>query len=170
MSVLVLMIGIPGSGKTTLRSKIRSDVLICPDDLIGYTKENPWTPQVARNAWRESDRALKEALINKEGLIVFDATFVGRKKRSKYIRMAQKYGAEVVALYCRVSFNEAIRRNASREPSRKVPDMVMKGMYGRLEVPEMEEGFKYVLTFDSETSKLDDGILPDCLKVGGLND
>jgi len=159
--MLILMIGIPGSGKTTLRNKITSGMtLICPDDFIGYTKRDPWTPRAAREAWRKADILLKECLQKGEELIVFDATFVNPKKRSKYIRMAQKYNTDIAAIYCQVPLSVAIQRNASRDFARQVPEDTIKSMNGRLKPPQKEEGFKYVLTFDSETNKLKGDILP----------
>lgn len=153
--MLILMIGIPGSGKTTLRSKIFPQPLfICPDDLIGYTEKNPWTPRAAQNAWKESDQKLKEALVDKDKIIVFDATFVNPKKRKKYIDIAHQYDHEIMALFCTVQYKVAIQRNASRSEARKVPKTTMENMYDRLIPPDFSEGFDYVLTFNSELNNL----------------
>ena len=178
MSVLVLMVGIPGSGKTTLRNNLDYNAtVISPDDFIGYTKDNPWTPKAAKDAWRKSDLLLKEALIRKDELIIFDATFVGSKKRSKYIGMAKKYDADVIAVYCKTPFEVALERNNTRESSRKISKFVMDSMLGRLEPPVVDEGFKYILTFETDTYNLEcieedfvSGLFSKAIKkIGGLN-
>ena len=61
MKALILMVGVPGSGKTTARNSMFPDIpVICPDELIGYTKEKPWTPAAAKYAWVESDKMLNK--------------------------------------------------------------------------------------------------------------
>jgi predicted kinase len=126
--------------------------IICPDELIGYTKENPWTPKAARAAWSKSDKNLKEAL-QEVPLTVFDATFVSVKKRKKYINLAKKNDVLPMIIYCVASVDTALVRNASREKSRQVPGFVMKRMFNTFEAPTAEEGFEVVLSFNSETNE-----------------
>lgn len=167
MSTLILTIGIPGSGKTTIRNLFPSNVIIIsPDDLIGYTKNNPWTPQAARNAWIKSESLLKEAL-KEDNIIIFDATFITAKKRIKYIKMAYSRNAKVIAICCKVSLGVALYRNSLRNCDRRIPHFVIENMHKRLEFPNKEEGFNYILTFDTEIDNISD----IKYKIGGfLND
>lgn len=156
MSTLILTIGIPGSGKTTIRNLFPNSVIaISPDDLIGYTKDNPWTPQVARDAWIRSENLLKETLKG-NNIVVFDATFVTAKKRSKYIKIAYNRNAKVIAIYCKVSLDVALRRNLLRDCNRQIPNLVIENMHKCLESPSKEEGFIHILTFDTEVDTLFD--------------
>ena len=42
MCELILLVGIPASGKSTFREANFPDAaVVCPDSFIGYTKENP---------------------------------------------------------------------------------------------------------------------------------
>ncbi len=162
--IMFLLSGPPASGKTTLRNRMfPKGMIICPDELIGYTKENPWTPKAARAAWSESDRKLKEALQGDVPLMVFDATFVSVKKRKKYINLARKNNVTPMIIYCVTSINTALTRNASRQKSRQVPGFVMKRMFSSFVVPTQEEGFDLVLNFNSETNKTNkvEGTIPD---------
>jgi predicted kinase len=142
------MVGIPAAGKSTVRDKEFSGAtIICPDDMIGYTKDSPWTPQAAKGAWKTADRLLSEAIARGDETIVFDATMVSPKRRGKYIRIAKAAGMVVKAAYCRVDLNIALERNASRDSSRQVPEFVVRRMLGDLQPPEKEEGFDDILTF-----------------------
>ena len=160
--VLFLLSGPPASGKTTLRNRMfPMATVICPDESIGYTKENPWTPKVANAAWKKADSDLKEALKRGDKLVVFDATFVGTKKRKKYIKIAKDHNALAMIVYCEAKLDTIIKRNAARSDSRKVPKFVMTQMVNNFQKPTREEGFEVVLSFNSETNEIEGTLLPD---------
>jgi predicted kinase len=152
---LVLAIGIPASGKTTAIAKLyKGATIVSPDNFIGYTKQDPWTPEAAKKAWKAADKLLKEELEKKTEVIVFDATLVRPKARKKYIKLAEKYNFIPVALHCSVPLKIAQDRNLKREASRKVPKFILFNMNKNLTPPSHEEGFKKILTFDTNEDKL----------------
>ena len=155
MNNLILAIGIPGSGKTTSINKYYSDaIIISLDNFIGYTKENPWTPKAAKEAWKKADKLLREVLKEGSSSIVFDATFIAPKVRRKYINLAVEFNYIPVAFHCVVSVKTAQVRNLSREEYRRVPGFVMRDMNKNIIPPSHEEGFKKIFTFYSEEDKL----------------
>jgi len=161
--VLFLMSGLPASGKSTLRGKMfPRATIICPDDFIGYTKENPWTPNAAKAAWKKATEKLREALGRGDELIIFDATFVSVKARKKYLKIAKEYNATPMIVYCTASLDTVITRNASRPESRRVPKFVVNRMADNFEAPTSEEGFEVVISFNSETNEaaVEEGKLP----------
>lgn len=148
---LILLSGPPASGKTTIRERlIKMGTIISPDNYVGYTKEKPWTPKAAREAWKKADMLLKEALDRGDRVIVFDATFVTPKKRKKYIRLGKNKGANVICLYCTASKKLILERNANRNEFRKVPGFVVSKMIGSFVAPDKEEGFDLIVRYDSE--------------------
>ena len=152
MKLLCLMVGIPGSGKTTIRNHLENVEIVCPDDLIGYSEDDKWTPYKARYAWQQSDKKLLELLKKDEdSIIVFDATFVKPKKRRKYIRLANLHYAKTCAIYCKIDLDIAIERNKLRYKYRKVPLNVIKNMWEKLTPPSREEGFDYVVNCNVDT-------------------
>jgi uridine kinase len=51
MKTFIISVSLPGAGKTTaVASEFPNAVVISPDNFIGYTEENPWTPLAARAA------------------------------------------------------------------------------------------------------------------------
>lgn len=155
MNNLILVIGIPGAGKTTsIKKYYEGAMIISPDNFIGYTKENPWTPKAAKEAWKKADKLLREALKEGSNSIVFDATFISPKVRRKYINLAIEFNYVPVAFYCVVSVKTAQVRNLSREEYRRVPGFVMRDMSKNIIPPSHEEGFKKIFTFYSEEDKL----------------
>jgi predicted kinase len=148
---IILLSGPPASGKTTLRNRIiKMGTIISPDDYIGYTKENPWTPRAARDAWQKADGLLVTAIERGDNIIVFDATFVSPKKRRKYIKMGKKVGATLICIYCSVLEKTMIERNAARNDFRKVPTSVINKMASSYVPPKKEEGFDFVVEYNSE--------------------
>jgi predicted kinase len=147
--MLVLMVGVPGSGKTWLLERFLPDAhVIRPDDHIGYTKENPWTPAAAKAAWDRAHADLKEALkADGPDTIAFDATMVGARKRRRYVRMAEKAGVYPVAIHVDTPIDVCRARNDARDQARRVPDATMLSMQGRLETPQTQEGFAVVANF-----------------------
>lgn len=146
---LVLMVGIPGAGKTWLLERLLPEAhVIRPDDHIGYTKKDPWTPRAAKLAWKRAHADLKEALSpNGPAIVVFDATMVAAVKRQRYIKMATKAGVQPVAIHLDTPPLVCRARNDARDPARRVPDATVASMYGRLERPDPAEGFSAVIIY-----------------------
>ena len=154
MPTLYLMMGPPGSGKSHARKRDLPGVhVISPDDIIvEWCGSYDWTPQRAAAAWREADTRLEwEMLLHQDGEeahteIVFDAVFDQPKRRKKYIKLAQKYGWDVVAYYVKTPFEVCKARNDARPEHRRVPDETLERMARRMKAPTAEEGWTRIVT------------------------
>jgi predicted kinase len=97
MCELILLVGIPASGKSTFREKFFPEAAVVnPDSFIGYVKENPWTPTSSMIAWKKSDELLFEYIVEGKEKIIFDATFITPKRRKKYIKIAKQNDIKVL--------------------------------------------------------------------------
>ena len=131
MKKMIIMIGIPGAGKTTF-----ADIL--PTNHVRVSIDR--LPTRTRNG--EDKLLLKACKSGKD--IVVDAANVDKIKRKKYIRFAREYGYSVCALFMDASMDAAMARNESR--GRVVPYGAIKGYAELLEVPTLDEGFDRIFT------------------------
>lgn len=165
---LILLSGVPASGKTTLRNKVSEGTVISPDDNIGYTEDSPWTPELAKTAWKKANCALSESIDRGDNIIIFDATLVSPKVRKKYIDIGRKNSIKLVSICCLASKEQITKRNANRDKFRKVPRNVIDRMMDNLVYPSKEEGFDYVVFYNSENNRFSGDV--EILKViGGLS-
>lgn len=72
-----------------------------------------------------------------------DATHLMRWERRPYIRLAERYGCRIEALFFDVPLDVCIVRNALRE--RRVPVEAIRLMALKMEVPTIAEGFNKVI-------------------------
>lgn len=98
MTKVIMGIGIPGSGKTTILKKVANDYgysYICPDDIRLELTGDINDQSKNKEVWEESYRRLEKNL--KEGkTVVFDATFAKVSTREECINLAHKFGANKI--------------------------------------------------------------------------
>lgn len=90
---------------------------------------------------RHRERVLFGACLAAKQAVVVDNTNLSRADRAKYIAPARAAGFSVLGYYFRSVLAESMTRNAAREASARVPERGLLGAAGRLETPELSEGF-----------------------------
>ncbi len=145
------MVGIPGSGKTTVaKSQFAHALRASFDDVRLMLTGKHFQPRLEPIV-EAVGLAIVEALFAsapKKGYdVLLDATNLTRAKRRRYIAMAIQYGLVPVAVFIKCDLDIALERNRQRPGV--VPAQVVKRMFKNLEPPATEEGFAEVIQVDT---------------------
>ena len=156
---LWLMVGIPGSGKSTWiqnhencfakdhaiisRDKIRFSLLQENDDYFSKEKE-VWTQYVAE---------IKESLKFNTDTIL-DATHLNEASRGKVLNSLKNYlnDVEINAIVINSGLQTAIKQNNMREGREFVPISAIRRMNSSMTIPSIIEGFDNIYIYNNNNS------------------
>jgi predicted kinase len=140
--VVVLTIGLPGSGKTTWYK--RRGVTPLSSDMLRTILFDNITEQRYQGLVFSTLRSLLRArLIAKMPWNYVDATNLSPHERRQWIKMAKGFGYEVHAVFFDVPLDLCLERNRKRE--RQVAEEVMRQMAQKLKPPTFKEGFSKIV-------------------------
>lgn len=151
MNKVIMTIGIPGSGKTTISKSFaeKNDyVYICPDDIRREITGNEADQSRNAEVWNKTYQRVLNA-INSNLTVVIDATFANHKDRKSFLDFLHKSGVEKIqGLYIDIPIEISKYRNNNRQ--RKVPDYVLERMYSFLKTnpPSIDDGFDSFFILD----------------------
>lgn len=138
---IVLLVGLPGSGKSTYLKRIGVEGL--SSDAIRKWLADDETDQTIHDRVFETLRyLLRQRLLLSRPVTYIDATNLTVAERAPYLGIGRSYGCEVEALFFDVPLEICRARNHQRP--RVVPDEVLDRMAARLTPPTLEEGFTRV--------------------------
>jgi predicted kinase len=136
--VVVLAIGLPGSGKSSWFK--RHSVTPLSSDMVRSLLFDDVREQRFQDLVFSNLRSmLKARLIAKRPMNYVDATNLTPQERQHWIKLAKDYGYEVHAVFFDVPLDVCLERHQRRD--RVVPEDVMRRMAGKLKPPAFEEGF-----------------------------
>lgn len=145
MNTLHILMGTPGSGKSTwIRNHLdEHTVWISRDDVrFSMVAEDEEYFSKEKQVFKEFIRRIDNALEN--GYDVFaDATHLNKASRNKLLRAVNhKLALNVDVIWIKTPLSECIYRNDNRKGTRSfVPRSVIRRMFYQIEKPEFEEGF-----------------------------
>lgn len=139
--VVVLAIGLPGSGKSSWFK--RHNITPLSSDLLRVLLFDDATEQRFQDLIFSNLRSmLKARLIARRPLNYVDATNLTPHERHGWIKLAKDYGYEVQAVFFDVPVDVCLQRNQRR--SRVVAEDVMRRMAAKVKPPTFEEGFSKI--------------------------
>ena len=139
--VVVLAIGLPGSGKSSW-FKRHNITPLSSDMLRALLFDDPTEQRFQDLIFSNLRSMLKARLIARRPMNYVDATNLSPHERNGWVKLAKDYGYEVQAVFFDVPVEVCLERNRRRE--RKVPEDAMRRMAGKLKQPTFEEGFSKI--------------------------
>lgn len=139
--VVVLAIGLPGSGKSSWFK--RHNISPLSSDMLRLLLFDDATEQGFQDLVFSNLRSmLKARLLARRPMNYVDATNLTPHDRHSWIKLAKDFGYEVQAVFFDVPLDVCLDRNHRRQ--RVVSDDVMRQMAEKLKAPTFEEGFSKI--------------------------
>lgn len=151
MPTLYMLVGVPGSGKSTWLNNNKSEngVVVSSDDHVerlaakqGQTYSQAFDAVIGQ-ASSHMQKDLRDA-VKAEKDIYWDQTNIGANSRKKKLKQIPNTYRKVAVFFPTPDDAEHERRLASR-PGKTIPSHVIKSMANNLQVPSKEEGFDSIV-------------------------
>src|SRR3990167_7775091 len=131
-NTLVLIVGLPGSGKSTFAQKyFPLDTIISTDLLRQEITNNPGNQIISAKAFQLAGKIV-DSRLQAGKIAVVDAQNLTEDTRAQFYQVAQKNGSRVVAIFLDIDPGESIARDKKR--GEKVGASYIKGRRGVYEV------------------------------------
>lgn len=148
MCKFIMMIGIPGSGKSTFAGKIAESenaVTVSSDklreELFGTVYE------FRKNALLFSEMFGRTCKYLNEGKsVIFDATNIRSSERKRILKRFK--AVFKVCYYIKTPLEKALYQNSTRD--RNVPEEVIVKMYDKIQEPQPIEGWDEIYIIDNK--------------------
>lgn len=149
--LLIVMVGIPGSGKSTIAEEIKNTYgfqVFSADQIRKeiFNDENDQSNNYF--IFKTLYERMRDALATGKDCI-FDATNVSIKDRKGVFKKIDDVEFDAVAYVVSTNVEEAIRRNSLRK--RQVPIVDILKFANKFKMPSVEEGFKDVIINNSRS-------------------
>ena len=132
LSELIIMVGFPGSGKSTIANHIATT--------------NDKCVIISGDVYKTLPRMKKEGLkhVGKGTTLIFDATHSSIKKRHELCIFAHKINYSVTCIHLTTSMDRSYSRNKCRTDKKQVPRIAYNVYRKHYEEPTEDEGFSLV--------------------------
>lgn len=151
MPILYMLVGCPGSGKSTwsakqieLNSKREKPIVYVSRDAIRFSMVGEDKPYFSRekDVFREYVRQIQKGLSSGHNVIA-DATHLHEMSRNKLLDRLDLTDVEVCPIVFAESFEVCSARNSLRTGRAKVRQEILESMYDDFTIPTTDEKYQY---------------------------
>ncbi len=154
MNKFIMMVGLPGSGKSTIAKELsikENAVLHSSDDLreeLFGDADNQGSNELI---FQELHKRISRDLLDGKS-VVYDATNPSYKKRKVFIE-GLKIGCYKECYMVATPYEKCMRQNSGR--NRRVPEKVIENMYKGIFIPQYFEGWDHIEIAFNDDDKFD---------------
>lgn len=139
---LILLCGLPGSGKSTWLAQ-QGLAALSSDAVRQWLADDATDQSINARVFGTLRFLVRQRLAIGRATTYVDATHLSPGERQPYLEIGKAYGCAVEAVWFDVPLDACQRRNLSRE--RQVPPDAIERMALRFTPPTTEEGFSAIL-------------------------
>ena len=133
-----MMVGVPGSGKTTYARKIPNATVLSSDDIRAEIGADGGDKKMHKQVFTILHERVKESL-SAGNDVVYDATNLRHTRRAEFLSEIKGLAGHTVCVYFAIPLEQALSQNTDRDMP--VPEEVIKRMSRELCEPRIDEGW-----------------------------
>jgi len=136
---LIMLMGLPGSGKSTWAREQAGFVRVNKDDIRTALKQKGWvwSRENEKDVIQERDRQIEFALLEGHSVISDDCNF-GRKHEVRLDQLARAGEADFSIRRFDTPLQTCLDRNASREGNARIPEEAIRQMFNQFIAPDYD--------------------------------
>lgn len=132
-NTVIFLIGIPGSGKSTLSKSLNANRI----NMDTIRLENPDLDK--GDQWELSYNQFLDFLKEDKNIVIDNTNFMKQLRNRYMFYIPQEW--KKIAIVINTPLDECIRRNELRTGQARVPEKVIRDMYNKFQRPTFQEGF-----------------------------
>jgi len=146
MSKLILVMGLPGSGKTTFSTSLKGTRLHV--DEIRKALTGTYKPGISNDLVYGVVQRSVDYYLQKGKTVILDGAFLSQSSRRSYLQIAKKRGASIDLYWLDPSFplfkKRITERNKVVDYDRKIDLQYLNKLLETLDIPSKDEGINVI--------------------------
>lgn len=162
MVAAIMMVGLPGTGKTTVGDKYLSKfndelvLYLSTDDIIGTTaaEQNKTYDEVFQDTINKATKevnSLRQVASQQNVNVIVDQTNLSIKKRQEFLKQFDHFDMKICVFIQPPTDLNDIKKWQERldnRPGKTIPSYIMTSMIANLQAPTLEEGWDSIHVYD----------------------